>query len=69
MKGHGQGIVQRREEMRDNENDLPIWACKKTRDFHIEVVAGRTFNIYAQIALPMDSFKYIYYTEFIEIHL
>jgi hypothetical protein len=40
MNGHGtEPSVRRGEEMRDDENDLPIWAGKRPRDFHIEVVA------------------------------
>jgi hypothetical protein len=31
--------------MRDlNEHDLPIWACERPRDFHIEVVAEAYFQ-------------------------
>ncbi len=31
--------ARRGEEMRDDENDLPIWAGQRPCDFHIEVVA------------------------------
>ena len=36
---HTEPVVQGGEEMRDNENDLPIWAGQRPCDFHIEVVA------------------------------
>jgi hypothetical protein len=40
MKGHpAEPVVQCGEEMRDNENDLLIWAVQRPRNFHIEVVA------------------------------
>ena len=39
MNGHrAEPAVRHEEEMRDDNNDLPIWAVQRPRNVHIEVV-------------------------------
>jgi hypothetical protein len=49
--------------------NLPIWASKGPVISILRLWLKHPFNIHAQIALPIDRFKHLYYIVFIDIYM